>query len=192
MRRAGRVVSRDTIVNAVWGFEQDSRRTHWMRSSGCSEAKSTKAFDRNSFRPVRASVTPLPKNRSHEIIPHSDSADSLVFRNSCCGLSLFGLSAYLEMRNSIHETVDEALRERVKGVHGLILRDSQYGEDDVKSELRQHSELAGGTWQLEQKILRVQSPASDSSPSSFAKEHRTGGTTLDTDLRQPNGHRTVI
>ena len=23
MRRAGRVVSRDTIVNAVWGFEQD-------------------------------------------------------------------------------------------------------------------------------------------------------------------------
>ncbi len=59
-------------------------------------------------------------------------------------LSLFGLSAYFEMRNSIHETVDEALRERVKGVHGLILRDSQYGEDDVKSELRQHSELAGG------------------------------------------------
>jgi len=59
-------------------------------------------------------------------------------------LSLFGLSAYFEMRNSIHETVDEALRERVKGVRGLILRDSQYGEDDVKRELRQHSELAGG------------------------------------------------
>ena len=59
-------------------------------------------------------------------------------------LSLFGLSAYFEMRNSIHETVDEALRERVKGVRGLILRDSQYGENDVKRELREHSELAGG------------------------------------------------
>src|ERR1700676_3738808 len=59
-------------------------------------------------------------------------------------LSLFGLSAYFEMRNSIHETVDEALRDRMKGVRGLILRDSQYGDDDVKRELRQHSELAGG------------------------------------------------
>jgi hypothetical protein len=39
-------------------------------------------------------------------------------------LSLLGLSADFEMRNSIHETVDETLRERVKGVHGLILRDS--------------------------------------------------------------------
>jgi heavy metal sensor kinase len=59
-------------------------------------------------------------------------------------LSLFGVSAYLEMRNSIHETVDEALRDRVKGVRGLILRNSQYGDEDVKRELRQHSELAGG------------------------------------------------
>jgi heavy metal sensor kinase len=59
-------------------------------------------------------------------------------------LSLFGLSAYFEMRNSIHETVDEALRDRVKGVRALILRNSQFGEDDVKRELREHSELAGG------------------------------------------------
>jgi heavy metal sensor kinase len=59
-------------------------------------------------------------------------------------LSLFGLSAYVEMRNSIHETVDETLRDRVRAVRGLILRSSEYGDEDVKRELRQHSELAGG------------------------------------------------
>ena len=59
-------------------------------------------------------------------------------------LSLFGLSAYVEMRNSIHETVDETLRDRVRAVRGLILRTSDYGDEDVKRELRQHSELAGG------------------------------------------------
>jgi heavy metal sensor kinase len=59
-------------------------------------------------------------------------------------LSIFGLSAYFEMRNSIHQTVDEALEERVKGVRGLLERNSEYGEDEVRRELREHSELAGG------------------------------------------------
>jgi heavy metal sensor kinase len=59
-------------------------------------------------------------------------------------LSAFGLSAYFEMRNSIHETVDESLQERVGGVHGLIERNSPYGADEVRRELREHSELAGG------------------------------------------------
>jgi heavy metal sensor kinase len=59
-------------------------------------------------------------------------------------LSAFGLSAYLEMRNSIHQTVDESLQIRVRAVRGLIERNSPYGADDVRRELRQHSELAGG------------------------------------------------
>ncbi len=59
-------------------------------------------------------------------------------------LSVFGLSAYFEMRNSIHETVDESLRDRVGGVRGLIERNSPYGRDEVRRELREHSELAGG------------------------------------------------
>jgi heavy metal sensor kinase len=59
-------------------------------------------------------------------------------------LSVFGLSAYLEMRNSIHQTVDEALQVRVGGVRGLIERTSPYGTDDLRRELREHSELAGG------------------------------------------------
>src|SRR5260370_26400652 len=60
-------------------------------------------------------------------------------------LSVFGLSAYFEMRNSIHETVDESLQDRVGGVRGLIERNSPYGTDEVRRELREHSELAGGT-----------------------------------------------
>ncbi len=59
-------------------------------------------------------------------------------------LSVFGLSAYFEMRNSIHETVDESLRDRVGGVRGLIERNSPFGRDEVRRELREHSELAGG------------------------------------------------
>jgi len=59
-------------------------------------------------------------------------------------LFLFGLSSFFEMRNSIHQTVDEALQDRVKGVRGLIERNSPYGNDEVQRELREHSELAGG------------------------------------------------
>src|SRR5260370_9801346 len=60
-------------------------------------------------------------------------------------LSVFGLSAYFEMRNSIHETVDESLQDRVGGVRGLIERNSPYGTDEVRRELREHSELSVGT-----------------------------------------------
>ena len=59
-------------------------------------------------------------------------------------LSAFGLTAYLEMRNSVHQTVDESLQVRVGAVRGLIERNSPYGVDDVRRELREHSELAGG------------------------------------------------
>src|ERR1700680_1277852 len=59
-------------------------------------------------------------------------------------LSAFGLSAYLEMRNSIHQTVDESLQVRIRAVRGLIERTSPYGADDIRRELREHSELAGG------------------------------------------------
>jgi heavy metal sensor kinase len=60
-------------------------------------------------------------------------------------LSLFGLSAYFAMRNSIHQTVDEDLRERVEGVNQLIQRTLQSGgEDELQGELREHSELRAG------------------------------------------------
>ena len=59
-------------------------------------------------------------------------------------LSVFGLSAYFEMRKSIHETVDESLQDRVGGVRALIERNSPYGTDEVRRELREHSELPGG------------------------------------------------
>src|SRR6266705_3807488 len=59
-------------------------------------------------------------------------------------LSLFGLSAYFAMRNSIHETVDEALRDRLGGVRELIERNSPYGTEDLQREFREHSELARG------------------------------------------------
>lgn len=60
-------------------------------------------------------------------------------------LSLFGLSAYFAMRNSIHETVDEELRARLEGVRGLVERTSQdAGTEVLESELREHSELREG------------------------------------------------
>src|SRR5258708_33842219 len=59
-------------------------------------------------------------------------------------LSVFGLSAYFEMRNSIHETVDESLRDRVGGVRGVIERNSPDGRDEGRRERRDHSELEGG------------------------------------------------
>jgi heavy metal sensor kinase len=60
-------------------------------------------------------------------------------------LSAFGISAYLEMRHSIHRTVDEELQIRAEGVHQLIDRTIQQGEEDeLQGELREHAELRFG------------------------------------------------
>ena len=64
-------------------------------------------------------------------------------------LSLFGLTAYFAMRNSIYRTVDQELRDRMEGVRRLIERTARYEPDDLRRELREHSELAGNT------LLRV-------------------------------------
>jgi heavy metal sensor kinase len=60
-------------------------------------------------------------------------------------LSLFSLAAYFAMRNSIYRTVDEELRSRMEGVRRLIERTARYEPDDLRRELREHSELAGNT-----------------------------------------------
>jgi heavy metal sensor kinase len=60
-------------------------------------------------------------------------------------LSVFGVSAYLEMRHSIRQTVDEELQIRAEGVHQLIERAIQRGaEDDLQEGLREHTELREG------------------------------------------------
>jgi heavy metal sensor kinase len=60
-------------------------------------------------------------------------------------LSAFGVSAYLEMRHSIRQTVDEELQIRAEGVHQLIERAIQRGaEDDLQEGLREHTELRQG------------------------------------------------
>src|SRR5580704_6797304 len=60
-------------------------------------------------------------------------------------LSAFGVSAYIEMRHSIHRTVDEELQIRAEGVHQLIERTIQRGaEDDLQEGLREHTELRQG------------------------------------------------
>ncbi len=60
-------------------------------------------------------------------------------------LSAFGVSAYLEMRHSIHRTVDEELQARAEGVHQLIERDVQRGRQaDLPDGLREHTELRAG------------------------------------------------
>jgi heavy metal sensor kinase len=60
-------------------------------------------------------------------------------------LSAFGVSAYLEMRHSIHRTVDEELQIRAEGVHQLIERTVQRGaRGDLPEGLREHTELRAG------------------------------------------------
>jgi HAMP domain-containing protein len=60
-------------------------------------------------------------------------------------LSAFGVSAYLEMRHSIHRTVDEELQARAEGVHQLIERTIQRGAmQDLPEGLREHTELRQG------------------------------------------------
>jgi heavy metal sensor kinase len=60
-------------------------------------------------------------------------------------LSAFGVSAYLEMRHSIHRTVDEELQIRAEGVHQLIERTIQRGHpEDLPEGLREHTELRSG------------------------------------------------
>lgn len=60
-------------------------------------------------------------------------------------LSAFGLAAYLEMRHSIHRTVDEELQIRAEGVRQLIQRNVDRGtEDDLQEGLREHTELRMG------------------------------------------------
>src|SRR5437016_11167034 len=60
-------------------------------------------------------------------------------------LSLFSLTAYFAMRNSIYRTVDDELRARMEGVRRLIDRTARYEPEDLRRELREHSELAGNT-----------------------------------------------
>jgi heavy metal sensor kinase len=70
---------------------------------------------------------------------------ALYFAILAVTLSLFGLSAYFEMRNSIHQTVDEELRARMEGVRRLVERTSPYGgEEELRDELREHSEIRAG------------------------------------------------
>jgi heavy metal sensor kinase len=60
-------------------------------------------------------------------------------------LSAFGVSAYLAMRHSIRQTVDEELKIRAEGVHQLIEKDIQRGhKDDLQEGLREHTELRAG------------------------------------------------
>ncbi len=60
-------------------------------------------------------------------------------------LSAFGVSAYIEMRHSIHRTVDEELEIRAEGVHQLIERTIQRGApQDLPEGLREHTELRAG------------------------------------------------
>ena len=60
-------------------------------------------------------------------------------------LSAFGLAAYLEMRHSIHRTVDEELQIRAEGVRQLIERNVARGdEDNLQEGLREHTELRMG------------------------------------------------
>jgi heavy metal sensor kinase len=60
-------------------------------------------------------------------------------------LSAFGVSAYLAMRHSIRQTVDEELQIRAEGVHQLIERNVQRGaKADLPEGLREHTELRAG------------------------------------------------
>jgi heavy metal sensor kinase len=60
-------------------------------------------------------------------------------------LSAFGVSAYVEMRHSMHRTVDEELQIRAEGVHQLIVRTIQRdAEGDLEEGLREHTELRQG------------------------------------------------
>ncbi len=60
-------------------------------------------------------------------------------------LSAFGVGAYLEMRHSIHRTVDEELQIRADGVRQMIARTIQRGEEDeLQDELREHTEMRAG------------------------------------------------
>jgi heavy metal sensor kinase len=60
-------------------------------------------------------------------------------------LSAFGVTAYLEMRHSIRQTIDEELQIRAEGVHQLIERNVQRGaKQDLPEGLREHTELRAG------------------------------------------------
>jgi hypothetical protein len=60
-------------------------------------------------------------------------------------LSVFGVTAYFAMRNSIHQTVDQDLQEQTQGIQRLMERTlSSGGEEELKDELREHSVLRPG------------------------------------------------
>ncbi len=60
-------------------------------------------------------------------------------------LSAFGITAYVEMRHSIRQTVDEELQARAEGVHQLIEHTIQRGaKQDLPEGLREHTELRAG------------------------------------------------
>jgi heavy metal sensor kinase len=60
-------------------------------------------------------------------------------------LTAFGITAYLEMRHSIRQTVDEELQIRAEGVHQLIERTIQRdARQDLPEGLREHTELRAG------------------------------------------------
>ena len=60
-------------------------------------------------------------------------------------LSAFGVAAYLGMRHSIRQTIDEELQARAEGVRQLIERNVQRGtKQDLPEGFREHTELRQG------------------------------------------------
>src|SRR5665213_1510998 len=77
-------------------------------------------------------------------------------------LSAFGVSAYLAMRHSIRQTVDEELKIRAEGVHQLIERNVQRGaKADLPEGLREHTELRAGGALLQVCLLYTSDAADD-------------------------------
>ena len=144
MRRAGRVVTRSTIVNSVWGLEQDVEENTLDAFVRLLRSKVDKDFNPKLIQTVqRVWLLRVRRTQIMKSLPIQFRLTAWYSVILATVLLLFGLTAYIAMRNSILQTVDETLQDRVKGVRELIEQNSAEGEDDVRSEFREHSELAG-------------------------------------------------
>lgn len=65
---------------------------------------------------------------------------SLIMAASLCA---FGVAADLAMKNSIHSTVDEGLRQRIEGVRNILLEEGPKGIDALTDEFQEYADGQG-------------------------------------------------
>ena len=151
LRRPGRVASRSSIVEAVWGFNEEIEDNTLDAFGRLLRSKVDRDYKRQ-----------IDPDRVRRGLHHSSGFEDMrpfpirvkltawYLAILAFAFAAFGGAAFIAMRPSIETSVDESLQDRADGIRELIERVLPEGRERLEVELREHSELSeeGGLSQV--------------------------------------------